>query len=155
MVASPVDYKKTASGTNHSFKLGEILVAEKLLSARQLEEALARQRKTKIHTFLGQILLDQKLISKKQLQDILYANNKWLYLGDILKGRELINDDQITKALLYQKEKGGRLGEALIELNFVSERDLKECLSSQLNIPFVHLDSVSVDADLGNLITYQ
>jgi len=54
---------------NISKKLGEILVANSLITAKQLEEALEYQKKTGLK--LGQILLEKKYITEKQLLEFL------------------------------------------------------------------------------------
>lgn len=62
-------------------------------------------------------------------------------LGDILIDCNLINGDQLKQALGYQKEKGLKLGAALIELKLVSEDDIIWALGNQLNISFIHLNA--------------
>jgi len=52
-----------------SKKLGEILVANSLITAKQLEEALEYQKKTGLK--LGQILLEKKYITERQLLEFL------------------------------------------------------------------------------------
>lgn len=43
-------------------------------------------------------------------------------IGDVLKEYGYVNDEQVGKALAYQKEhKGVRLGGALIELGYITE----------------------------------
>jgi len=54
---------------NISKKIGEILVANSLITAKQLEEALEYQKKTGLK--LGQILLEKKYITEKQLLEFL------------------------------------------------------------------------------------
>jgi len=54
---------------NISKKLGEILVANSIITAKQLEEALEYQKKTGLK--LGQILLEKKYITEKQLLEFL------------------------------------------------------------------------------------
>ena len=42
-------------------------------------------------------------------------------LGELLTKASLITQDQLKDALKHQKESGGKLGETLIKLGFVSE----------------------------------
>ena len=42
-------------------------------------------------------------------------------LGDLLVSEQIITDEQLMKALAYQKKSGLKLGKALIELGFIDE----------------------------------
>ena len=57
-------------------------------------------------------------------------------LGELLTKASLITQDQLKEALRVQKETGGKLGETLIKLGFVSEEDITECLSQQFGVRF-------------------
>lgn len=52
-------------------------------------------------------------------------------LGDIFVERRLITHDQLAQALEAQRESGGKLGETLVELGFVSRVDLAGVISEQ------------------------
>jgi MSHA biogenesis protein MshE len=52
-------------------------------------------------------------------------------LGDIFVERCLITPGQLETALQAQRESGGKLGETLVELGFVSRVDLAGVLSEQ------------------------
>ncbi|MBW1788911.1 MAG: Flp pilus assembly complex ATPase component TadA [Deltaproteobacteria bacterium] len=155
MSTASIDSDRTIIHEGDLFSLGEILVAEKLITSKQLAEALALQKKRDPHQLLGQILLEQKLISKKQLYHTLDTYQKWPLLGELLIKANLIDNAILNKALQYQKEKECRLGEALVQLNLVSEKDLKQCLSSQLNIPFIDLRHLPLDTGFADIIPYQ
>jgi adsorption protein B len=55
-------------------RLGEILVGRQMVTSAQVEEALARQKKT--HQKLGEILLEMKVITPRQLQIALERNEE-------------------------------------------------------------------------------
>ena len=76
-------------------------------------------------------------------------------LGDLLFEAGIINQDQLKKALMIQKEKGGRLGKILIDNNFVSESQIMEVLEFQLGIPFINLNEIVIPEDVKRLIPYQ
>ena len=59
----------------------------------------------------------------------------WQRIGDILKERGLISDKDIEQALKLQKETDSLIGQALIRLGAVSEENLLDALSYQLDIP--------------------
>ena len=74
-------------------------------------------------------------------------------LGDILIDCNLINQDQLKKALEFQREKGFKLGVALIELGLVTEDDIIWALGNQLNISFIHLNPDIVSRDVIRTLT--
>lgn len=60
-------------------------------------------------------------------------------LGELLVGAQLITHAQLAEALLQQSASGKRIGNLLVELGAVSERDLSRILSQQLDIPLIDL----------------
>ncbi|MBI4390029.1 MAG: Flp pilus assembly complex ATPase component TadA [Nitrospinae bacterium] len=68
-----------------------------------------------------------------------------LKLGDVLLKAGIISEDQLRKALEYQKSHNVQLGNALIQLQFITEEQLIGNLSRQLNIPYVDLTEVRID----------
>jgi type IV pilus assembly protein PilB len=64
-------------------------------------------------------------------------------LGDILIDENVITQEQLKKAIKYQKENNLRLGEAMVELGIVSWQDIALAISNQLSIPFIK--DISVD----------
>jgi type IV pilus assembly protein PilB len=74
-------------------------------------------------------------------------------LGELLTKASLITQDQLKEALRVQKEGGGgKLGETLIKLGFVSEEDITECLSQQFGVPSINLAHFEIDAGVIKLI---
>lgn len=73
-------------------------------------------------------------------------------LGDMLVAARMVEAEHIDEALAAQKERGGRLGELLVELGHVSEVQLAQVLSNQLSIPWVNLYHVDFSRELLNLI---
>ncbi|MDI6716993.1 MAG: ATPase, T2SS/T4P/T4SS family [Actinomycetota bacterium] len=63
-------------------------------------------------------------------------------LGELLKAYNVITDEQLKIALAEQKKSGGRLGQVLKKLGFISEEMMIEFLGKQLNIPHLDLDKV-------------
>ncbi|MGN0151307.1 MAG: GspE/PulE family protein [Wujia sp.] len=73
-------------------------------------------------------------------------NNKNIRIGDVLQELGYINDDQIGRAIAYQKEnKGVRLGGALIALGFITEKQMLEALGRRLNYDVVNVSDLTVD----------
>lgn len=73
-------------------------------------------------------------------------------LGDMLIQSGAATTDLINLGLHHQKNKGMRLGEALIEKNVITENVMRQTLCQQLNVPFVEMHNLSVDPGLSRLI---
>jgi type IV pilus assembly protein PilB len=61
-------------------------------------------------------------------------------LGEILSSWNLITPQQLEDALAYAQKQNRRLGEALVELELVSEDDVSKALAAQSDLEFVDLD---------------
>jgi type IV pilus assembly protein PilB len=73
-------------------------------------------------------------------------------LGDGLVKTGKINKEQLQQGLAHQKEKGGRLGSALVKLAILSEKELVEFLSQHFSVPAIDLQRVEVDESVIKLI---
>ncbi len=57
-----------------------------------------------------------------------------------------VTREQYTKALNFQKEKGGALGRILIDMGAIKENDLNIALAAQQGFEVINLEGVTVDA---------
>ncbi len=62
-----------------------------------------------------------------------------LRLGNVLLQRGLISESQLDQAIEKHRETGQLLGEALVELGFVTYDDIGRALAEQLGVPFLEL----------------
>ncbi len=70
-------------------------------------------------------------------------------LGEILIDMGKLEPGQLDHALSVQAEKGGRIGELLVEMQFVDEEDVVRALARQLDYPCeMEIDADEVDLDL-------
>jgi general secretion pathway protein E len=70
-------------------------------------------------------------------------------LGRILGDKFNLSSSKLEEALAYQREKGGRLGEALLHLRALREEELLEGLAIQFGLPWMpRLDSTAIDHEL-------
>ena len=61
-------------------------------------------------------------------------------LGEILMERKLITQEDLDRALELQKDRGDKLGKALVDLGFIAMRDVLAALSDQLGVPLVSIE---------------
>lgn len=73
-------------------------------------------------------------------------------LGEMLLAKGFVDAQQIREALARQKQSGKRIGRVLIEMCVITERDLIDTLSSQLNVPFVDLANHFVDPAIAKIV---
>jgi len=73
-------------------------------------------------------------------------------LGEILLKENLITPDQLKQALEHQKANGGRLGNSLVRLGFMSDDEVMAVLSRQYGVPSINLDYFEVDPGVTKLI---
>jgi type II secretory ATPase GspE/PulE/Tfp pilus assembly ATPase PilB-like protein len=76
-------------------------------------------------------------------------------LGDRLLSEGLVSQDQITIALIEQKKTGKMIGQALIDLGFVSEQKMRDMLGEVLGRGSIDLSSVKPDTEAISLISKQ
>ncbi len=73
-------------------------------------------------------------------------------LGEILKRRGLIDDEQLEAALVRAHETGRLLGVVLIESGVLFEEDLARTLAAQLELPFISIPRLGVDRESVRLL---
>ena len=73
-------------------------------------------------------------------------------LGDLLKEAGLIDDFQLESALSHQRNWGGKLGNILVELEFVREVDIARLVADKLRIPHVDLFEPEIHESIVKLI---
>lgn len=73
-------------------------------------------------------------------------------LGEMLVAGGLINEEQLTRALEEQKKRGGKVGEVLVDLGFISEHNMATFLARQLHLPYMEIATQLVDPESVKLI---
>jgi type IV pilus assembly protein PilB len=73
-------------------------------------------------------------------------------LGEMLVTGGFIKEEQLKKALEEQKKRGGRVGEILIDLGFITEFNLASFLARQLHLPYIEIEKQLVDTDVVRMI---
>jgi type IV pilus assembly protein PilB len=73
-------------------------------------------------------------------------------LGEILVKENLISQDQLQKALEFQRANGGKLGSCLTKLGFITDDDITGVLSRQYGVPSINLKYYEIDPNVIRLI---
>jgi type IV pilus assembly protein PilB len=73
-------------------------------------------------------------------------------LGEILIKESLITQDQLSKALEFQRSNGGKLGSCLTKMGFITDDDITGVLSRQYGVPSINLKYYEIDPIVIKLI---
>ncbi len=73
-------------------------------------------------------------------------------LGELLLKENLVNPHQLQEALSHQKQNGGKLGKAFVNLGFVKDEEITSLLSRQYGVPSINLDHFEVDPAIIKII---
>src|SRR4030081_2031519 len=73
-------------------------------------------------------------------------------LGEILVKESLITQDQLQKALEFQRANGGKLGSCLTKMGYITDDDITGVLSRQYGVPSINLKYYEIDPNVIKLI---
>ena len=76
-------------------------------------------------------------------------------LGELLIERQIITPEQLEQAILIQKQKGGLIGEILVENGFAKEEDIAQTLTAQYGFPYLPLENYEIDTEIIKLIPHE
>jgi hypothetical protein len=151
-------------------QLGELLVAEELLTEDELEQALAEQASS--GRLLGQILVNNGYLSAfslarvlseqhgvrlqareeeapaEQAQRTLEAVREWRPLGKVLVELGFVTESQLERALAVQREENGRLGEILVSRGLLSGSELAQALADQHGVELEEQDEAELATEV-------
>jgi len=69
-------------------------------------------------------------------------------LGQLLKEMELVTEGQIQEALAMQRQKGGAIGDILINLGYINREELLLALGAQMGMDVVNLEELELTDDV-------
>ena len=74
--------------------------------------------------------------------------DKNLKLGELLIKAGLIDGSQMNSALSYKNHWGGRIGESLVRLGYITEEDLGTFIAKQFDLPQIDLITHRIPEDV-------
>ena len=77
---------------------------------------------------------------------------KKIRVGDLLVEAGAITEDQLQQALEKQKEDGGRIGNVIMQMGFISKELLITVLTTQMGIEYCEVRSVQIDESVLKLV---
>jgi len=73
-------------------------------------------------------------------------------LGELLIERGLITRDQLKHALEVQKDKGGLIGQVMVDLGYVTEEAIAQAITAQYGFPYLPLESYEIDHEAVKIV---
>ena len=78
--------------------------------------------------------------------------NERLLIGEILIKRKRITKEQLEHALQVQKKESGFVGEILVKLGYLEERDIVVALVVQCGLPYIAVNKYAIDPQVVRMI---
>jgi len=76
--------------------------------------------------------------------------------GELLVSKGLLTREQLVDALNQQRSQGGRLGEVLLQLKMLDDKDVTAALAEHFSMEYIHFDDTSqmdkIDRDIGRML---
>ena len=144
---------KQAESSNE--KIGQILLSKKVITTRDLDEALKR-KKQEPNKYLGQILCEMGLPQSRIIKGIHYSSKR-KQLGQVLVELNIITAVQLEDNLLQQTQLKHRgvhmpLGALLANNGVIGEEHYIHALSAHYSMPIVGLKNYEVNPSLQKTI---
>lgn len=133
-------------------RLGELLIEQGLISQEQLDEALEMQKMFPDQT-VGQLLCRLGYIRESDLSLVLDQKNKRRKLADIMLKEGLLDQQKLSQARELSRQNDIPLERALLKLRFVDEEQLARSVATQYDLPYVEINSLSLDPGLSRYIS--
>ena len=80
------------------------------------------------------------------------SGRKKIRVGDLLVEAGAITEEQLMEAIAYQKEHGGKIGNAIMEMGFISQDLLITVLTTQMGIDYIELKACRLEDDILKLV---
>jgi len=137
-------------------RIGEVLVAQRSVTAAQVDAALAEQRELRERR-LGELLLVRQLVTVDELMTAIeqQARMPMVRIGEALTTLGFIDEVQLEAALVQQRaDRGVPLGELLVRQGLVTRADLQTALARKMGYPLVDAAQFPVETDAVHRLPY-
>lgn len=149
LLEPPSTSSQFGSAATLSVDLGSLLVQTGVITERQLQTALERQRTATPPRRLSHVLIEDRMTSEQRIRDVVKQHASTYRIGDLLVLLDLVTPSQLAECLEAQATRPGvRIGQIVLEKQFVLERELLTALSYQFGVPYIEPDIRLADADV-------
>ena len=130
-------------------KIGEILLAQKIITPEQLVEALEKQQGLSPPPLLGKLLVRLGYVQEPVLQKILDRYEKRRSFAEVLLAHNYLTQEDLDVALEMSGNELLPLDRVLLNLDFVTEETLAKAIAAFADLPFAHLDNSKSNVKTG------
>lgn len=126
------------------------LLKEGIVNGKQFEYAERVRLKLDGQRTVLQVLKDLKYVDDNQIREVIRRNRASMKLGGLLLELGIISEADLRRAYEIHKssQPPKKIGQILVEQNFVGERQLLDVLSLQLGLPVVDPEFMEIDREL-------
>ena len=144
------DQEKIVPTAERYGKIVTTLLKEGIVNGQQFEYAERVRLKLDGQRTVLQVLKDLKFIDDDKIRDAIRRNRDSLKLGSLLLELGIISEADLRRAYEIHKssQPPKKIGQILVEQNFIGERQLLDVLSLQLGLPVVDPEFVEIDREL-------
>ena len=144
------DQEKVIPVAERYGKIVTTLLKEGIVNAKQFEYAERVRLKLGGQRTVLQVFKDLKYVDDDKIRGAIRRNRASMKLGGLLLELGIISEADLRRAYEIHKtsQPPKKIGQILIEQNFIAERQLIDVLSLQLGIPVVDPEFVEIDREL-------
>jgi len=129
--------------------LGEILLECRVITAEQLQEAVAKQKESAEEEKLGAILIDLGYLKEADLQKSLDQYDLRQKFIEVLLNYKFLTKDELDLAYDMSLSERISLFKVLLNLDFLNFESLAKAISIHSGLPFIHLSGNIPDIRTG------
>lgn len=129
--------------------LGGILLECRVITAEQLQEAVAKQKESAVEEKLGAILIDLGYLKEADLQKSLDQYDLRQKFIEVLLNYKFLTKDELDLAYDMSLSERISLFKVLLNLDFLNFESLAKAISIHSGLPFIHLSGNIPDIRTG------
>ena len=130
-------------------KFAFILIEDEAIDAASLQTAIKIQKKLNNNRILSSILIELNIISEDEHRRIIRRNGRSFLIGELICELGYISLADLQRAEnALTKSNNIRMGELLLKMEFITDRQLAQALSEQLGFSLMHVDIDMIDLRL-------
>jgi len=134
----------------------QLLLNDNIISLTELKKAIRIQEKIGQQKLLSSIMIEIGQIDDDEHRRLIRKHGRDFRIGELVCELGYISlHDLDTAEKAMNRMQGKRMGEILIELEFINDRQLAQALSEQLNMPLIHIDIDMVNQDLAKQFSFK
>jgi len=130
-------------------KFVELLMQSSQVPLSEIRKAIRIQKKLGNKRVLSAILVELGIISEDEQRRLIRRQGRAFRMGDLVCELGYIELSDLHRAEeAMGRMQGKRMGEILIELDLINDRQVAQALSEQLGLPLMHVDLDMIDREV-------